>query len=1047
MKALLLALVLPVALAAPPLVVPDGQLGLPGGRIAPDLMVDLSVTAADVGAAYRAAYQRKIDYTGYFNPRMCYSYPMRRRSARSVEPDLEESSGYFSIARAADARRECGGDSFSGNFLNWASASTLDLLRYGLTGGDRVIDEPGLTVLQRAWLPDAKTAHDFYASAAHFPRKAIASADGTTPAKVTPFDTDTLYVVSCRNRILFSSTSKGSSCDAPRFGAGGRKLVSDKYFGEFNARVKVCSAQDSTSQYADGFKPEGSIQRHSAAARIGLTSAAVEAAGDYGAAMRMAPRFLGPVKYAAPMFTRAANAQSEWSAATGVLAGAGAISSINRLGRAPPAPRAATAEQAAEPATCRRNAVATIAGVHGRNVVAGVRGRFAAALARPGQQPGRSTVAMRQGGAGVLIESSFEEQGWTGRLALRVLSAGADGAVGIGATPLWEAGAVLTGDAATARLPRPAPSERKIHTSLRNADGSTTSAAFKWNQLGREERAWLDLAPSSELRDGLGEARVAFLRGERALEVDQPNGIFRRRTGVLGDAIHSTPLLVGAPSPSVQGPGYDAFHARFKGRTETIYLGANDGMLHAFDARDGAELFAYVPNALIPVLNQLGDPDYRHRPYVDASAGQAEALLNGRWRSVLVSGMGMGARGVFALDVSDPAAFGGGERALWEFTEQDDPAIGHVSAAPQVARIKVAVTAGVAQYRYFAIVPSGVNNYEQDGAHTDAAGALFLLALDKPAKERWQLGVNYYKLAAPAPTPGQANALGQPALVTAADASVRFAYAGDLQGTLWRFDFSGKPPFASAPLFEARDEAGRRQPIAHAPRVVFAPGGGYLVLFGTGKLIEDADLQPADFAPQSFYAVKDSAASPPVPVSGRSELARRTLSGGANYTVEGKQFDYAGAGARKGWYFDFPNARTDGERLAASPVLASGTVFVSTIVPGGDPCAAPSTRTYVLDALTGFAFLAGGEAVSGGVTGQLAKGAAGALPVLLELGASTGLRNATGGAGATRKIGIVNLQGDGAAPDVQQVDVTLPARRISWREVANWQELHDAANK
>lgn len=637
-----------------------------------------------------------------------------------------------------------------------------------------------------------------------------------------------------------------------------------------------------------------------------------------------------------------------------------------------------------------------------------------AARAGASQQPGRSTIAMLRGGDGVLIESSYEETGWTGRLELRALSVGANGAITIGETPLWEAGAVLAGDPATAQQPRPAPQDRKIFTLLRQADGATATVPFAWDKLGSEERAWLDLGQA-------GESRVAFLRGERSLEIGQPDGVFRRRSGVLGDAIHSTPLLVGAPSPAVQGTGYDSFYARYKSRAEAIYLGANDGMLHAFDARGGAELFAYVPNALLPSIGQLSDPHYRHRAFVDASAGQAEALLSGQWRSVLVSGMGTGARGVFALDISDPAAFEAGQRALWEFTERDDPDIGHIGAAPLVARIKVAP----AQFRYFAMVPS-------DAQETEAGSALFLLSLDKPPSERWQKGVNYLRLT----VPGRANALGQPALVVAADGSVRFAYVGDLNGTLWRFDFSGKPPFSVQPLFEARDAAGRRQPITLAPRVVFAPGGGYLVLFGTGKSIED-DAQPADFAPQSFYGVLDSAARPVVPVHGRSELARRTLSGDAGYTTEGDEFDYAGTGAKKGWYFDFPNARSDGERLAATPVLASGTVLATTIAPGA-ACAPLSTRTYVLDALTGLA---------NGVTGQATKAAPGALPMVLELGGLSGASGATGGARATRSLGIVHLRGEGAAPAVQQVEVTLPARRISWREVANWQELHDAARK
>jgi len=644
---------------------------------------------------------------------------------------------------------------------------------------------------------------------------------------------------------------------------------------------------------------------------------------------------------------------------------------------------------------------------------------------RPGQQAGRQLAAP---GAGLLVASSFEQAGWSGRLEARALAIAAGGVIEIGTRPLWEAGA---------RLNDTAPRERKIYTLARDVDRSTRMVAFEWASLPGRERGAL---VADGQGDASGELLVGFLRGERSREIGQPGGRLRRRAGVLGDAIHSVPLLVGTPSVSGQGPGYDSFYARYKGRAGAIYLGANDGMLHAFDAHDGAELFAYVPNALLPVLNRLGEPAYRHRPFVDASAGHGEALLSGQWRSVLVSGMGMGARGVFALDVSDPAAFGAGMGALWEFTEAHDPAIGHVGAPPLLARLKVDEKRGKPEYRSFAIVASGINN-------GTGGGALFLLALDKPAKEPWKEGVNYYRLEAPAAESGQANALAPPALVTAGDGSVRYAYAGDLQGRLWRFDFSGKPPFASRPVFTARDDDGRRQPITQAPRVVFAPGGGYLVLFGTGKLIEETDLLPASFAPQSFYAVRDSMASD---VNGRSELAPRTLSATQTstqtYTIRGAQFAYSGLGAKQGWYVDFAHARVDGERLAASPVLASGTILASTILPGSDACNA-ATRTYVLDALSGFAFNTAGVAASEAATGALARASPAGLPMVLELGASMALRGATGGANATRTLGVLTLHGGGSAAAMQRVDVQLPARRLSWREVANWQELHDAAKK
>ena len=314
LRALLLAAPL-IASGAPPLLaVPDGQLGLPGSRVAPNLLLHLSLTFSDAGAAYRDEYADGVEYAGYFNPRLCYSYP-------STKKDPGDSNGYFSPLKAADADRRCNGGSFSGNLLNWASMSRLDLLRFALTGGDRVIDEGGLTVLQRAWLPDGSFHPDFYAHPSHFPRKAIKVA-----GKVTPFGSGTVYVVSCRNRIVFSDAPTGGSCDKP---AG-------KSLGEFNARVKVCDKADSElrpqlcARYKDGFKPEGAIQRNATMMRMGAMGYRVEqVAADadvYGGVLR------APLK--PPV--------SEWDPVTGVLAAdpdksggsnSGLINYINLSGR------------------------------------------------------------------------------------------------------------------------------------------------------------------------------------------------------------------------------------------------------------------------------------------------------------------------------------------------------------------------------------------------------------------------------------------------------------------------------------------------------------------------------------------------------------------------------------------------------------------------------------------------------------------------------------------------------------------------------------------
>ena len=74
-----------------------------------------------------------------------------------------------------------------------------------------------------------------------------------------------------------------------------------------------------------------------------------------------------------------------------------------------------------------------------------------------------------------------------------------------------------------------------------------------------------------------------------------------------------------APSSIYADTGYNAFASSIASRQKTIYQGANDGMLHAFDATTGAELWAYVPRAAYPRLNALTDPLYSHQFNVDGT--------------------------------------------------------------------------------------------------------------------------------------------------------------------------------------------------------------------------------------------------------------------------------------------------------------------------------------------------------------------------------------------------------------------------------------------
>lgn len=587
----------------------------------------------------------------------------------------------------------------------------------------------------------------------------------------------------------------------------------------------------------------------------------------------------------------------------------------------------------------------------------------------------RTSLAASAAGGADLYQASTDIGDWGGHFSRYMLPPGAAGAAGGGASGslAWDAGAILTGSVASP--PTPLPALRQIYTAIVQADGALEMVPFAWSSLSSAQQALLNA------EDRAGEQRLAYLRGERSLE----GAPFRRRGSILGDAVHSTPVY-NAPA----------------GKRAAIYLGANDGMLHAFDAVSGIELFAYVPDALIEHLHQLSNPDYAHRAYVDGPASISGATL--------ISAMGGGAQGVFALDVSDPARFAEGAGVLWEFTGRHDPLMGNVTTLPQIAKVRVRKDV----YRRFAVVANGLNA---------EGGALFLLALDKPHGQRWRLNNNYYRVKT---GPGSLSA---PVLLNDSDGVLQYAYAGDLEGNLWRFDFSGAAPWAVDKLFAARDAGGRHQPISEQPLLAYAKGGGYMVMFGTGQLIAAADR--ASTAQQSYYALIDNLHDT---ISGRSQLTQRFLDGG----------DLAMAPGSKGWFIDFTEPK---ERSTHAGILADGAVLFNTVLPGADMCAPTRSRSYVLNVLTGLpddglftARLPSGEAIAGAMLPDYAPA-----PLLLPQSIAVSTRDALGRIRQEKNQVVAQASEGGVITATGSVKTTRRVGRLSWREIANWRELHEAA--
>lgn len=654
-----------------------------------------------------------------------------------------------------------------------------------------------------------------------------------------------------------------------------------------------------------------------------------------------------------------------------------------------------------------------------------------------------------------LYQTGFNPLAWSG--SLKKLPLKQTGGSNAGApSGEWDAADILNGNGLVPA--RPDADARHIYTARINADLSLSMIPFSWANLSTAQRAALNTSPSNGVHDDLGEKRLDYLRGGRRYEIGQAESIFRARDRVLGAIVHSAPVFVGVPSSNAQGADYREFHEANRARRPAVYAGAGDGMLHAFDATTGEELFAYIPHVLFERLGQLTSPNTAYVPYVDGAITVAEARVGKQWRSVLLSGMGGGAQGVFALDVTVPDKFEQGTGVLWEFTDADDPDIGNVFGPASIAKFKVSVVKGVPTYRYFAVVTSGLNNYRDDGNgkfNASASSALFLLALDKTSSDKWTVGLNYFKFIVPISDQNLPNGLAAPAFTLAGDGAVDVVYAGDLQGNMWRFDFSGSAPWPNVfggaspkPLFVAMDANKNRQAITQKANVVFAPERGYLVSFGTGKFMEASDLQENGFRKQSFYGILDNAGEK---IDGRHQLAERrlvvTTASSDMLEISGDVFKYGSAGSgEKGWYFDFIDFDKTGERSISSAQIIDGRLFFNTLIPSNDPCKSASGRSYVLDVLTGLSAIANWA-------GYLSNMSVANIPVMVVATSNeVAERDATGKRRIKEKLEVIDpLTGkikDVIAPTKENVLETVKtAGRLSWREIVNWVELRSSLNK
>lgn len=426
---------------------------------------------------------------------------------------------------------------------------------------------------------------------------------------------------------------------------------------------------------------------------------------------------------------------------------------------------------------------------------------------------------------------------------------------------------------------------------------------------------------TSTQQTALGSQQVVdYLRGERSNE--QPAGNLRTRQSILGDIVNSQPVYVGAPNGRLfygaeftGADTYGAFVTARASRTPVVYVGANDGMLHGFNANTGAETFAFVPSSVIPNLREYTNPDYVHRYYVDGDITVADAYIGGAWKTILVGTLGRGGRAVYALDVTDPANV----RFLWEKDATDIPALGNVLGKPIIAQM--------ADGDWRVLIGNGPNS-------SGDSAQLVTIRLNNGNVTTVDTGVS-----------SNNGMSGVNAWNTGVSDFVDVVYAGDLRGNLWKITNLTTTPVVTS-MFQAQYGA-TEQPITAAPMVSRNPTTSQTwVFFGTGRYLNRDDLSSR--AVQTWYGLIDNGTA----ISGRTGLKQINIVDEVDLGngFRARVIDESTSPGANGWYMDLlaEGSRAEGERMVVPNIFQGLTLIGTTRIPDTEDVCDPSGRGFIM---------------------------------------------------------------------------------------------------
>jgi hypothetical protein len=482
----------------------------------------------------------------------------------------------------------------------------------------------------------------------------------------------------------------------------------------------------------------------------------------------------------------------------------------------------------------------------------------------------------------VAFRGAFENASWQGDLFAYAIAANGS----ITKTPEWSANQQFA----------------EAETANPNTYWATRNIVFGATSRG-QTFIWDNLTADQQSIGGLSEELVDFIRGDRTQEA---NG-WRRRNSLLGAIIRSNPVYVGAPNANINSLTYKTFATNKANRRPLVYVGANDGMLHGFNAETGKEAWAYIPSMLLSSLPNLAVNPYKSNYYVDGSLNVGDVEFpNGKWRTLLVGSLGAGGKGLFAVNVTKPGGQNNPkQKVLWELYDDD---MGYVFGPTSIVKLN--------DDKWYAVNGNGFNS--------GSSKAVLYITNVKDGTIKKKVII-----------PNENLGLSAPAFVDFnGDGKADLAYAGDLQGDMWRIDLTNMAAITTAKVFDGN----ANQPISTAPKVAKHPLGGFWLQFGTGRSYDATDINNNI---QAIVGIRDNGLM--LNAIKPTDLLKRTLSAPVTYTDQNNQVTdrvvrtivaaSANISTQKGWMIELPA----GEKLLTSPQLRDGRLRASITKTNEDP--------------------------------------------------------------------------------------------------------------